>query len=156
MDGQDIVDYGPLAKSLGYRLRRAQLRVFEDFAHAFADVGLRPTQFSVLVIVDRNPGLRQSEVASALGVQRTNFVPLVDALASRGLLERRPSLQDRRSYALHLTPEGSSLLVRALAAHQEHEDRLASLLGVDRRARLLDDLHLLNDLLRLERPTVSD
>lgn len=145
-----VPDLGPLESSLGYRLRRVQLRVFEDFGRTFAEIGLRPTQFSVLVVIARNPGLRQSEVAHALGIQRTNFVPLVDSLESRGLLERRLSQQDRRSYALHLTEEGSALLTRALAAHQAHEERLAALLGPELRSRLLADLPKLDELLRRE------
>lgn len=144
------LDFGPLERSLGYRLRRAQLRVFEDFGRAFAEVGLRPAQFGVLVVVERNPGLRQSEVASALGIQRTNFVPLLDSLETRGLLERRASREDRRSYALHLTQEGAALLVRALAAHRAHEDKLASLLGKERCDRLLADIVKLDEGLAQE------
>jgi DNA-binding MarR family transcriptional regulator len=71
-------------------LRRAQLAVFQDFFMAFAPFDIRPAQYSVLTVIERNPGLTQSQVAEALGIKRTNFVGMLDALEARGLTERRP------------------------------------------------------------------
>jgi DNA-binding MarR family transcriptional regulator len=143
--GERQLDMGVLSQSIGYHLRRAQLRVFEHFATSFAELDLRPGQFSVLVVVDRNPGLRQSEVAAALGIQRTNFVPLVDELERRGLIERRASPIDRRSYALHLTPQGEELLGAALSRQQKHEDEWAVRAGAPSRAALVQMLQRLAD-----------
>ena len=61
------IDIGPLDNAVGYLLRRAQLAIFDDFIRTFADLGLRPATFSVLVLIDRNPGLNQSEISAALG-----------------------------------------------------------------------------------------
>ena len=140
------VDMGELAHSIGYNLRRAQLRVFEHFAASFGGLDLRPGQYSVLVIVGRNPGLRQSAVASALGIQRTNFVPLVDELERRGLVERRASPVDRRSHALHLTEAGEKLLAAALERQERHEDEWAARAGVPDRAAFVAILQRLADL----------
>src|SRR5690348_16351341 len=60
------VDLGQLPGLIGYVLRRAQLAVFQDFFAAFAPHNIRPAQFSVLTVIDRNPGLTQSQVAGAL------------------------------------------------------------------------------------------
>ena len=65
-------------------LRRAQLIVFQDFFAAFAPFDIRPAQFSVLTVIERNPGLTQSQVAAALGIKRTNFVGMLDELEKRG------------------------------------------------------------------------
>ena len=89
-------------------LRRAQLVVFQDFFAAFAPFDIRPAQFAVLTVIERNPGLTQSQVADALGIKRTNFVGMLDALEARGLAERRQTARDKRSYALYLTAEGAA------------------------------------------------
>jgi DNA-binding MarR family transcriptional regulator len=97
------VDVGPLADKLGYVLRLAQLAVFEEYITAFAAIGLRPAQYGVLVLLQHAPGMKQSDVAAALGIQRANFVALCDGLEQRGLAHRCPTPKDRRSYALYLT-----------------------------------------------------
>ena len=55
------LDLGPLPHLLGYALRRAQIAVFADFIAAFEPLGLRPAQFSVLLLIDINPGCKQSD-----------------------------------------------------------------------------------------------
>src|SRR5262245_40766970 len=100
------VDVGPLAGMVGYALRRAQLAVFDDVITQFAELDLRPAQYSVLVLLGHTPGLKQSDVAAALGIQRANFVVLFDGLERRGLALRSAAPNDRRSYALYLTEEG--------------------------------------------------
>jgi DNA-binding MarR family transcriptional regulator len=137
------IDYGPLESSIGYRLRRAQLAIFEDVIRIFDEVGLRPGSFSVLAVIGRNPGLKQSEVSAALGIQRTNFVGLIDSLERRGLAVRKPSEKDRRSYALHLTPAGRELVARATELQRRHEAALAKRLGPDGRESLLELLQRL-------------
>ena len=99
-----------IERHVGYLLRRAQLQVFEDVIRALAPLGLRPATYSALVIIDANPGRSQREVASALGIQRPNFVAMMDEFETRGLAERLPSPTDRRSHALRLTERGQSLL----------------------------------------------
>src|SRR5437588_12343659 len=97
------VDLGPLRDLIGYVLRRAQLAVFQDFFAAFAPFDIRPAQFSVLTVIERNPGLTQSQVAEALGIKRTNFVGMLDELERLGLAERRQTAGDKLCYALYRT-----------------------------------------------------
>src|SRR6478752_9631441 len=77
------IDLGPLPELMGYVLRRAQLVVFQDFFAAFAPFDISPAQLSVLTVIERNPGLTQTQVAAALGIKRTNFVGLLDELERR-------------------------------------------------------------------------
>lgn len=114
---------------IGYRLRRAQLSVFQRFMAVFADLSLRPAEFSTLVLVNQNPGRKQTEIASALGVKRANFVALVDGLQARGLLERVHVKTDRRANALHLTPEGEIFLAQARKRHEDLEQEFIDRLG---------------------------
>lgn len=131
------VDLGPLPDRVGYLLRRAQVAVFADLFEAFAGQDITPAQYSVLCILHRNPGIRQGRVAEALGIKRTNFVPLVNRLQARGLARRAPVPDDGRAAALFLTEAGERLadwLDRVVAAH---EARMEARLGPGGRQQLM-------------------
>src|SRR6202047_1725277 len=129
---------GELSELLGYSLKRAQLRVFEDFLRCVAPLQLTPAQFSVLLLLDKNPGRNQTEIANTLGILRPNFVAMLDGLESRDFCARMRSTNDRRSHILVLTDKGRAVLTRAkkLVA-TKHEARLNELLGPANRAALL-------------------
>ena len=149
-NGKELVDgaaenaalqMGELAELLGYSLKRAQLKVFEDFLRCVAPLQLTPAQFSVLLLLDKNPGRNQTEIANTLGILRPNFVSMLDALESRDLCTRMRSTNDRRSHILVLTDKGRAVLARAkkLVA-TKHEARLNELLGPANRVALLEML----------------
>jgi DNA-binding MarR family transcriptional regulator len=132
---------GELSELLGYSLKRAQLKIFEDFLRCVAPLQLTPAQFSVLLLLDKNPGRNQTEIAGTLGILRPNFVAMLDNLESRDLCARIRSANDRRSHILVLTDKGRAVLARAkklVAA--KHEARLNELLGPASRAALLEML----------------
>jgi len=131
------VNFGPLTDYLGYALRRAQMSAVAEFLEAFKEVDLRPTQFAVLTIISENPGVRQREVCDALGIQKANFVPLLNELERRGLALRKSVAADRRSSALHLTPLGNVTLQRARTIHEQYENRFVARLGRRGRDQLL-------------------
>jgi DNA-binding MarR family transcriptional regulator len=129
---------GALPNMLGYALRRAQLAVFTDFLEAFAQLDLRPAEFSALVLLDANPGCKQSAAAEALGIMQPNFVALMDGLEAGGLARRAPAKTDRRSHALELTDKGRLLLARAMVSVEAHEARVSNGLTASDRVQLLD------------------
>ena len=139
------IDLGPLPELIGYVLRRAQLAVFQDFFAAFAPFDIRPAQFSALTIIERNPGLTQSQVAEALGIKRTNFVGMLDELERRTLAERRQTARDKRSHALYLTADGAALMRKLKPVLKAHESRMVARIGDDGRDRLVE---LLREIVR--------
>jgi DNA-binding MarR family transcriptional regulator len=150
------VDLGALPGQLGYVLRRAQLAVVQSYAGSFAEAGLRPGQYSVLAVLDGNPGLSPSVVADALAINRTNFVPLFDSLVRRGLAERRPAGASRRTHALYLTAAGKALLDHATALMNRHEQVFAAKLGSANLDRLRSMLAMLSDGLMPDVRPVSE
>jgi DNA-binding MarR family transcriptional regulator len=131
------IDMGILPSLMGYMLRQGQLCVYHDFFETLAGENIRPPQFSILEVVNRNPGIRPSDVASVIGVKRANLVPLVSALEKRGFLVRSSASGDRRAQSLHLTEEGRARLKHWHTLVLPHEDRLAARLGPDGRAQLV-------------------
>ena len=140
------IELGELTGFAGYALKREQLKIFEDFLHCVAPLQLTPAQFSVLLLLDRNPGRNQTEIASTLGILRPNFVAMLDGLESRDLCARMRSTHDRRSHILVLTDKGRAVLTRAkkLVA-TKHEARLNELLGASNRAALVAMLSKIAD-----------
>jgi DNA-binding MarR family transcriptional regulator len=132
------LDLAGLSDAVGYVLRRAQLAVFADFIRRFAVLDLKPAQYSALVVIGNNPGRNQSEIAAALGIQRTNFVAMLDELEARGLAERVRSPLDRRSHAVMLTPAGRALVARARDLQVDQERAIAAMLGPGGREILVD------------------
>ena len=78
-----------LDDSIGYLLKRAQFSTYGEFAAAMDDFEIRPSQYATLVLIHANPGLKQSALGGTLGIQKANFVALLDGLEVRGLTERR-------------------------------------------------------------------
>jgi DNA-binding MarR family transcriptional regulator len=139
------VDMGILPSLMGYMLRQGQLFVYQDFFQSLASEHIRPPQFSICEVVSRNPGIRPSDVAAAIGVKRANLVPLITALEDRGLLTRSSAATDRRAQSLHLTEEGQKRLEHWRSLILPHENRLTQHLGPNGKTALLQLLH---DLVR--------
>ncbi|MFC6489525.1 MarR family winged helix-turn-helix transcriptional regulator [Nitratireductor sp. GCM10026969] len=129
---------------LDFKLRRAQLLVFQDFAETLTKLNLRPAEFSVLAMIAKHPGQKQTTIAEGLGIKRANFVFLMDSIEARGLAERRKGSGDRRSHSLYLTDDGINFVNRMVELWQEHENRIVKRLGgqdnLERLAELLDRL----------------
>jgi DNA-binding MarR family transcriptional regulator len=132
------VDYGILPALVGYNMRKAQVAIFQDFARALGGFDITPGQFGVLTLVDANPGLNQSELGEAMGVDRSTVVAVIDRLEGRDLVARRPAPNDRRSYALELTVGGRALLGQLRPLVAEHETKLAAGLDISEQAVLID------------------
>lgn len=110
VEQQNPVQLGRLESSLGYRLRQAQLRMFTGFNRLLAPYELTPGLYRVLVLIEANPGMNQTALSLALGVDRSTVVGVIDKLESPGWVKRSSSGTDRRAYALVLTRTGESLL----------------------------------------------
>lgn len=142
-DARAETDLGPLPGLIGYVLRRAQVAVFQDFIETFAQKDIRPAQFSALAVIEHNPGLNQSRLASVLGIKRANLVGMLDELEARGLAVRRPNSDDRRAHGLYLTDKGAAVMRELHALVAEHEQRMVARVGKRGKDQLLLLLHQL-------------
>ena len=123
------VDYGLLDGLLGYALRRAQNAVYLDFYRATAGLDVSPRRFAALVLIARNPGLRQGLLGEAMGLHRSGALRLTDWLTAQGYAERRDAPDDARAWGLHLTAAGKRLLAKLEAAVAAHDRKLFQALG---------------------------
>jgi DNA-binding MarR family transcriptional regulator len=128
---------GLLPELLGYQVRLVQRAIFDDFADAMGELEVSPGLFGMLVIIEANPGLKQTELAHAAQLDRSSLVPALDKLEARRLVARRASAEDRRVNGLWLTSEGAALLKQLKQRVVRHEQRLARGLSTDERETLV-------------------
>ncbi len=113
-----------LQQFVGYHIKLASNAVLNHLAKTLKPFELRMITYTALSLIIDNPGLRQSQLADAMDVERPNLVVIVDELEKRELITRDKVPSDRRAYALHATHAGHHLYGRAIKAVQKHEERL--------------------------------
>ena len=91
------------AGQLFFRLWRA---THTRTADVLGTVGLTPALFALLNVIRAREGAIQQDLGSALGIDRSTMVSLIDQLESAGLARRRPSATDRRAREVAITPKG--------------------------------------------------
>jgi DNA-binding MarR family transcriptional regulator len=121
----------PLSERTGYLLARAHFAT-RDRANAL----LRP-----LEIVVRHVGLlsllaasgpsSQQALARRLSVSPTMITQIVDEIEARGLAERRPNPDDRRSHLVSLTPAGRRKLGAARRVADAFAAEIVAAIGAD-------------------------
>src|SRR5436190_15049962 len=83
------------------------------FTLALAEVGLTPTQFGVLLLLDLEPGLSGGEMARRVLVSPQSMSELISSLAEQGLITRDGGATRGQRIATHLTAGGADALARA-------------------------------------------
>lgn len=86
-----------------------------------APLDLKVRSYSVLSLACSNLSPTQRDLAEFLSLDPSQIVPLVDALEARGLVERNPDPNDRRSKVVAGTAEGRKLYLKARRATAEGE-----------------------------------
>ncbi len=150
-DGILRISLGSMPELIGYNLRLAQLRVFDHFRETLKNAGdpviatVTPGLFRILILVRDNPGLNQSRLAAAVGIDRSTLVPILNKLCKLGLIERRPARNDGRAHSVHLTFEGASTVGRMEDLVDQHEQEIANSLTKRERAQLIGLLRKLGN-----------
>jgi DNA-binding MarR family transcriptional regulator len=121
-----------LSESLTHLLHRA-CQVADGVFNAEAGAtGLTTRQFAVLVAVAENQDISQTGLVAATGIDRSTVAEIVKRLLKRGLIRRRRTRLDARTYAVRLSDEGEALLDKVRPAANRADARLrAALNGFD-------------------------
>jgi len=131
-----------LRRIIGYQLAQAAIVTSQIFGREVADAHeLRPVEFTVLTLVDENPGVSARALAGALGVTPPNIAMWLDRLESRDLVERERSRTDRRAQHIRVTAKGAMLTRKAGRAVLAGEEATLSSLSHAERAMLAELLH---------------
>jgi DNA-binding MarR family transcriptional regulator len=128
---------GGLRASVGFTLSQLGFETSRRFAELVGKIGLEPRHFAVLRAAGEHAGQSQQAIAERLHIPPSTMVALVDHLESWKMLERRRDPTDRRTYIVHVTPAGMTLLKKALDLAMQQEKRVCAGLSDDERVTLL-------------------
>ena len=134
------INFGPLATWIGFNLRMAQESAFQAFSRRSLEVGESPGRFATLTLIARNPGISQTELSQAAGRDKSSLTPVVEDLVRRGMVERKRTRDDRRTYRLNLTGPGKKTLTQLTRCARRHERILDSIIGMRDRKRFIQIL----------------
>lgn len=115
----------PIEDDFGFRASLIVRRLRQAVDSELRAYGLTEATWRPLAYVGRlGDGVRQKELASALGIEGPSLVRLLDTLERRGLVERREDGTDRRARGIHLTKAGRDLQRRLARASTAVQRRL--------------------------------
>jgi DNA-binding MarR family transcriptional regulator len=109
-----------------FLLKRAELAVRGCVEEALLQFGLTPTQFHVLLLLERSPGISAAQIARSVGIRPQSVNDTLGPVERKGLLLRKPSATHRRVLENRLSAAGARLLARSLPVVSRLEDELLS------------------------------
>ncbi|WP_037816960.1 MULTISPECIES: MarR family winged helix-turn-helix transcriptional regulator [Amycolatopsis] len=97
-------------------------RLWRALADGLAPLNVSMAEYSVLALLAEagDAGMRMTDLAQRRLMSTGGFTRLADRLVGRGLIERRQSAVDARSFDAVLTAQGRALMRKARRRH--HED----------------------------------
>ena len=114
-----------LAAEFGRDLFRAGQLWRREMDLGMRRLGLSDGTWRPLLYLGRmGGGIRQTDLAAALGIEGASLVRLLDALEQGGLLRRHPDPEDRRSKVLQLTESGQETVEQIESAYEGVSQRL--------------------------------
>lgn len=134
-----------LAASPSHLLHRAEQLAADRFANLVGDsISLR--QFALLAAISEQPGLSQSDLVRATGIDRSTLADMMAKMETRGWVLRTPSTSDGRAYSVLLGQAGGTVL-SATAQHARAAD--AAILDLLPRTKRRTFLNTLTKLAKL-------
>ncbi len=99
------------------KLMRATEAVTKRIHRHLIDAGLTMTQFGVLEALFSLGPLSQRQIGDKILKSSGNITLVIDKLEKRGLVKRKRGKEDRRYYAVDLTPAGRRLIGSIFPRH---------------------------------------
>jgi DNA-binding MarR family transcriptional regulator len=127
----------PVSEYAGQLLFRLWRASHTGVTAALGSLGLTPALFALLNVIGAREGAIQQELGSAMGIDPSTMVSLIDQLEGAGLAKRRPSPRDRRAREVTITAKGRRALERGRKAAAEVEDEVLRGLSRAERGQLL-------------------
>jgi DNA-binding MarR family transcriptional regulator len=106
---------------------------------------ITPAQLRAMRVLMRHGVMRMSELSDHLHIAARSATEVVDALETRGRVERRPDPDDRRATLVEVTEHGTSVLDAIRAARGTEAERAFDRLSPTDRAHLARILRKLID-----------
>jgi len=130
-----------------FNLRRATRAVTQIYDDAVRPLGIRATQFGLLMAVEMMEPVSVGDLARVIDMDRTTLTRNLKLLEKGGLVQIKPG-KDRRVRECLVTPEGARLIQRGRPLWAGVQSRIVQEFGTDRYAHFLGELSDLVDAAR--------
>lgn len=127
------------------RLRRASRNLTRIYDDALEHVGINVAQYSLLKNLQRLDQPSITDLAEALGLDRSTLGRNLRVLEGRGLV-RMGEGEDQRNRLVALTASGKACVEQALQAWESVQERMVEHMGNERRDALMSLLGELETL----------
>jgi MarR family transcriptional regulator for hemolysin len=132
----------PLSTNLGWLLSQAAHALLTEQTARLESLGIVPRGYCVLATAMTGEHT-QTEIAHAVGLDKTTMVVTLDELEAAGLAERRPSETDRRARVVAVTAKGRKKAAQAETVIAETQAEVLASLPAAQRDALLAGLDTL-------------
>jgi DNA-binding MarR family transcriptional regulator len=132
-----------LSQSPSHLLRRCVQYANDLFSHEPAVSDLTKQQYTVLVAVEQNEGVSQTDLVQLTGIDRSTLAEMIRRMIEKGLLARERTESDQRANAVHLAAGGKKALRGARAASERVEKTLLAALPAAERPKFARMLSLI-------------
>lgn len=119
-----------LRNAPGHLIRRCQQRAVDLFVEEVGESGPNTRQFAVLINVFQNPGMSQTALVEASGIDRSTLTEVLKRMIDRGMISKARAQEDQRTNALFLTGAGVSVLKSTFEAAERAQLRILKPLSV--------------------------
>ena len=97
-------------ETLPFEISETAHALRKAFDRRAVGMGVTRAQWKVLFRLERQPGLRQIELADMLDIEPITLSRIVDRLEEAGFVERVADPADRRAWRLHVTVQARPLV----------------------------------------------
>ncbi|MGE5450062.1 MAG: MarR family winged helix-turn-helix transcriptional regulator [Methanomassiliicoccales archaeon] len=123
-----------------FNMRKASRLVGQFYDQAFSSLGIRTTQFSLLLAIAYQEPATINHLAQIMGMDRTTLSRNVRVLAKNNLVTLTKG-EDRREQLINLTNQGADLIQQALPIWETTQDKFGQLFGKEWTQRLIANFH---------------
>ncbi|WP_233889770.1 MarR family winged helix-turn-helix transcriptional regulator [Paraburkholderia flagellata] len=119
-----------------FAIRQAARHISKLYERHLSEVGVTPTQFSILSTLARAPGLTMLEIAEAMVMDRTTLIRTLKPLERNGLVGESSEIGNKRRLRLHITASGRAKLDKAIGHWRTAQASFETSFGEREAARL--------------------
>jgi MarR family transcriptional regulator, lower aerobic nicotinate degradation pathway regulator len=130
----------------GYLFRRMQQIAVAIFMEECSAFDLTPVQYAALVAIQTHPGIDATRLSAVIAFDRSTLGSVIERIETKGLIERKPSPDDKRVKLLYVTRSGAALLREIVPAVDRAQARMLQPLKAADRKTLMALLSQLVDL----------
>lgn len=129
------------SRSLPIALLRARERVMGPIRDMLSGVGLTEQQWRVLRVLDEDGPMEPTRIAELACLLLPSLTRILQKLADKGLITRRPDNDDKRKQVIQISEAGEALIEAHLPASLAVLEQTKAQIGAERYEALLDLLN---------------